>query len=213
MEVSGQASRTGRFTPVDTAPDTRCVGDWVGPRADLKAVGKRKHLAPTGNRTQAVQPVARRYTDWAIPAPRSSIFTIKILKVKYRKDEDLFNFKDADSFSAVTVSDGRILVNDEPERMWPNNNKINYVNWRSRNWRASRQRGELRGGGDVGIAVHDGFVSAAAYNCDSHKSAFNVIKLSNSEQRLWRMYLFCGAKWTSARCSVRQSHHSYFAFD
>jgi hypothetical protein len=34
----------------------------VGPRAGLDAV-KRKMFSPAGNRTQAIQQVARRYTD------------------------------------------------------------------------------------------------------------------------------------------------------
>jgi hypothetical protein len=35
--------------------------------------GEKKSLAPTGNRTPAVQSVARRYSDWAIPAPINEI--------------------------------------------------------------------------------------------------------------------------------------------
>jgi hypothetical protein len=38
----------------------------VNPRAGLNAV--KKSLAPTGNRTPAVQPLARRYTDCAMAA-------------------------------------------------------------------------------------------------------------------------------------------------
>jgi hypothetical protein len=36
----------------------------VVPRAGLDAVEKRKSLAPTGNPTPSVQPLARRCTDW-----------------------------------------------------------------------------------------------------------------------------------------------------
>jgi hypothetical protein len=32
------ASRHGRFTPGKRAPDTHCIGGWVGPRAGLDAV-------------------------------------------------------------------------------------------------------------------------------------------------------------------------------
>jgi hypothetical protein len=35
---------------------------------------KKKSLAPLGNRTAIIQPVTRRYTDWATPAP---LFTEK----------------------------------------------------------------------------------------------------------------------------------------
>jgi hypothetical protein len=36
-------------------------------RAGLDAVEERKNISPAGNRTSAVQPVASRYTNWAIP--------------------------------------------------------------------------------------------------------------------------------------------------
>jgi hypothetical protein len=32
------ASRPGRFIPKKRAPDTHCIGGWVGPRAGLDAV-------------------------------------------------------------------------------------------------------------------------------------------------------------------------------
>jgi hypothetical protein len=47
------ASRTGRFILRERAPVTHCIRDWVGPRAVLDAVVKRK--IP---RTSIVQPVA-----------------------------------------------------------------------------------------------------------------------------------------------------------
>jgi hypothetical protein len=42
---------------------TRCIGGWVGTRADLDAVQKRKIFAPARNRNPAVQPIARSYND------------------------------------------------------------------------------------------------------------------------------------------------------
>jgi hypothetical protein len=65
------ASRPGRFTPRERAPCTHWIGDWVGPRAVLDAVVKRKIPSPrreTNPRTPIVQPVAQRYTNWAITA-------------------------------------------------------------------------------------------------------------------------------------------------
>jgi hypothetical protein len=66
MELSGQLYALG-----ERAPGTHWIGDWVGPRR-----GEEKNLAPTGIRTptppSAVQPVASRYTDCGIPAPRAS---------------------------------------------------------------------------------------------------------------------------------------------
>jgi hypothetical protein len=45
------ASRPSRFTPRERAPCTHWIGSWVGPRAVLDAVVKRKIPIPTGNRT------------------------------------------------------------------------------------------------------------------------------------------------------------------
>jgi hypothetical protein len=61
------ASRPGHFTPKERAPITHWIGDWVGPRAVLDAVVKRKIPNPrqeSNPRTPIVHPVAQRYTDW-----------------------------------------------------------------------------------------------------------------------------------------------------
>jgi hypothetical protein len=63
------ASRPDRFTPRERAPGTHWIGGWLGLRAVLDAVVKRKIPSPrreSNPRTSIVQPVARRYTDWAI---------------------------------------------------------------------------------------------------------------------------------------------------
>jgi hypothetical protein len=65
------ASRLGRFTPRERAPGTHWIGGWMGSRAILDAVMKRiiPSLPRESNpRTPIVQPVAQRYTDWAITA-------------------------------------------------------------------------------------------------------------------------------------------------
>ena len=46
-------------------PGTHCIGGWVGPRAGLD--GCRRYRLPPGFDPRTVQPVASRYTDWAIP--------------------------------------------------------------------------------------------------------------------------------------------------
>jgi hypothetical protein len=52
-------SRPGRFAPGEITPGTHWIGRWVGPRAGLDAVAKRKeNPAPAGNRNPVVQPVA-----------------------------------------------------------------------------------------------------------------------------------------------------------
>jgi hypothetical protein len=65
------ASRPGRFTPRKRAPCTHWIGGWVGLRAVLDAVGKRKIPSPrreSNPRTPIVKPVVQRYTDWAVTA-------------------------------------------------------------------------------------------------------------------------------------------------
>jgi hypothetical protein len=60
------ASRPGRFTPRERAPGTHWIGVWVGPRAVLDPVVKRKIPSPcreSNPKTPIVQPVAHRYTD------------------------------------------------------------------------------------------------------------------------------------------------------
>jgi hypothetical protein len=64
------ASRSSRFTPRERAPRTHWIEGWVGPRTVLDAVVKRKipsSRRKSNPRTPIVQPVAQRYTDWAIP--------------------------------------------------------------------------------------------------------------------------------------------------
>jgi hypothetical protein len=63
------ASRPGHFIPRERDPDTPWIGGWLGPRAVLDAVVKRKIPSPrrqSNPRTPIVQPIAQRYTDWAI---------------------------------------------------------------------------------------------------------------------------------------------------
>jgi hypothetical protein len=63
------ASRPGRFTPRERAPGIHWIGGWVGPRAVLDAVVKREIRSPrreSNPRIPIFQPVAQRYTDWAI---------------------------------------------------------------------------------------------------------------------------------------------------
>jgi hypothetical protein len=69
-------SRPGRFTPKEGAPGTRWIGGWTGSKAVLDAVVKRKIPSPhweSNPRTPIIQPVAQRYTDWAITALTSCL--------------------------------------------------------------------------------------------------------------------------------------------
>jgi hypothetical protein len=63
------------FTPRPLHPQRKStwyhhlIGGWVGPRAVLDAVVKRKIPSPrweSNSRSPIVQPVAQRYTDWTV---------------------------------------------------------------------------------------------------------------------------------------------------
>jgi hypothetical protein len=66
MWVGGQPHAPAALPP-GKRPGTHCTGGWVGPRAGLDGCGKSR-LSP-GFDHWTVQPVASRYTDYAIPAP------------------------------------------------------------------------------------------------------------------------------------------------
>jgi hypothetical protein len=71
MEVSGQLHALAALPPGERAPGIHWIGGWVGPRAILDTVVKRKipsHRQESNHRNPIVQPVAQRYTDWAIMA-------------------------------------------------------------------------------------------------------------------------------------------------
>jgi hypothetical protein len=54
------SSRSGRCKPGATHPGTHWIEDWVGPRAGLGAAAKKNPIiAPAGNWTRIVQPVAQ----------------------------------------------------------------------------------------------------------------------------------------------------------
>jgi hypothetical protein len=62
MEVCGQLHAPAPLPPGKSPPSTHWIGGWVAPRVGLDGVEKRKSFA-AGNRTRAIQPVARRYPD------------------------------------------------------------------------------------------------------------------------------------------------------
>jgi hypothetical protein len=59
-------SRPGHFTPGERAPGTHWIGGWVDLIAGLDHL---ETLLGLELRPPVVQPVASRYTDYAIPAP------------------------------------------------------------------------------------------------------------------------------------------------
>jgi hypothetical protein len=56
-------THTGRFITGEKTFSTNWIGGWVGPRAGLDAVKKKKNLTPARQHTLAFQPVASRYID------------------------------------------------------------------------------------------------------------------------------------------------------
>jgi len=56
-------------------PGTHCIGGWGGPQGRPGLV--RKISPPPGLDPRTVQPVASPYTDYAIPAHKQPIRTIK----------------------------------------------------------------------------------------------------------------------------------------
>jgi hypothetical protein len=49
------------------------MGGLGGPHNRSARYGEKKIFVPAGNRTPAIQSVARRYTDWATPTPNAVI--------------------------------------------------------------------------------------------------------------------------------------------
>jgi hypothetical protein len=62
------ASCSGLFTPGEIVPGTHWIEGWVGPRASLDTVEKRKISCPCQESNLAIQPIACHYTNWVIPA-------------------------------------------------------------------------------------------------------------------------------------------------
>jgi hypothetical protein len=80
MEVSDQFHAPAPLPPWKSLlhPLDRRLG---GPQSESGRCEEEKNLAPDGIRTPAGQPVARRYTDRAIPTPDGSVVSFKRRKV------------------------------------------------------------------------------------------------------------------------------------
>jgi hypothetical protein len=61
---------------------THCIKGWVGPRTGVDTVEKKTPYT-AGNKTPAVQPVARHYTDWDIPTSLQWVQSHNILPSFY----------------------------------------------------------------------------------------------------------------------------------
>jgi hypothetical protein len=69
--VSGQLHAPAALPPEERASGTHCIRGWVDRRAGLGDMEKWKFLPhrDSNSESSVLQPVASRYTDWAIPAP------------------------------------------------------------------------------------------------------------------------------------------------
>jgi hypothetical protein len=74
--VSGQLHAPAALPPEETACGAHLIGGWVDPRAGLDDVEKRKFLTLPGLelRTSVFQPVASRYTDYALEESKYGSF-------------------------------------------------------------------------------------------------------------------------------------------
>jgi hypothetical protein len=86
------ASLSSLFIPKETAPGTHWVGGWVGSRAVLDVVVKRKIPSPH-QESNSVQPIAPHYTYWAIMALFCHSTSCKIL-TNYHVHWNLIPFKE-----------------------------------------------------------------------------------------------------------------------
>ena len=75
--LDGVVSTTPRQLYPRERPGTHCVGGWIDPRVGLDGCGKSR--PPSGFDPRTVQPVASRYTDWAIPVYTHTHSVSKIL--------------------------------------------------------------------------------------------------------------------------------------
>jgi hypothetical protein len=81
------APSPGRFTP-GKRPSTRCIGGWVGPRTGLDRC--RKFCLYRDSILRTVQPVASRYTDWAVAAHMGKRNFENMLLIYLRANESFF---------------------------------------------------------------------------------------------------------------------------
>jgi hypothetical protein len=71
------------------------IGGWVGPRAGLEVVEKRKLLFLLGFEPRKLQSIARRFTEWAIPTPDYE-FVNPVKEVVFLPTENQYNRRKKD---------------------------------------------------------------------------------------------------------------------
>jgi hypothetical protein len=69
------ASRQGRYTPGETAPGTHWIGGWVGPRAGLDTVVKKKFLTLLGLELRPLGRPARSQSLFRLQYPAHNVYS------------------------------------------------------------------------------------------------------------------------------------------
>jgi hypothetical protein len=115
---------------------THCIWGWVGPRAGLDGCGKSR--PPPGFDHRAVQPVASRYTDWAIPGGTRYIMLTSKTALQYSNPLQSillaarFKYVDFMKQSSQTLSNTRFWQRDRDNGSglwWPSSWAIFLQEW------------------------------------------------------------------------------------
>jgi hypothetical protein len=63
------------------------IGGWVGPKTGLNDVESEQSFPywDSNSDLSVVQPVASRYTEWAMPAPRNKKITVNFYVIMYQR--------------------------------------------------------------------------------------------------------------------------------
>jgi hypothetical protein len=121
------APRPGPFTPgKDPVPIVQEVGWAPGP-----VWTNVKNLAPPEFEPRTVQPVASRYTDWAIPAPRILEYSFKMEFVADCYKMKMFHIYFSLQFSSLVVRQVYFQLVSRPSIMFMNfcfNSRIKALN-------------------------------------------------------------------------------------
>jgi hypothetical protein len=83
LEVSGHLNPPNALPP-KKSPGTHLIGGLMGPKSCLDTVEKIKFFVPSGIWTPAVQPIARCYTNWAIPVPITPLYVRFFIIIRKR---------------------------------------------------------------------------------------------------------------------------------
>jgi hypothetical protein len=78
------ASRPGRFTPGERAPDSHCIGGWVDPRAALDDMQKWKFLTLPGLELRPLSRPSRCQSLYQLRYPGSTLRGRNVVKVKFQ---------------------------------------------------------------------------------------------------------------------------------